>query len=453
MAAISRGHSARVTRAHVGRVAPGANTDASHGDGCRLDGRPLLVDADALDPHRRSGTHGTSSPAQVSSRARRTATASASAGTRAPSSTCSPEQGTCIDGGHAGGHSAAHGPRAHLALRVDGRRLGGRAHSVSSAHPPGTAAPTVLRCRPAIWSCRASPAATPGQLRSPQRGSTAGSDASSRSCRRRQGRVARRQMPSQWPTASSGRRGGGTAPAQRRARRLVPARKRRWWPLVAMVPARTCHAWTAAEPTAAPARPSGVPAPNPVAPMGRVADRRCPHVCGVRRSLPLLQHSALAHAVWRVDGTGVSGTLAPGDGGAPSTPRADGRRRRPRWPRQPREPCSCTECSSTSGGRHYPRRLQQRRPPRPERARARAGQSAHAATAAALGPHAHVRCRRRPAQRQRVHGSFVLPRVYSVPRTTYWRSGLAAAPPREPAQENQMKLFVVPTLRPHRRQD
>ena len=137
----------------------------------------------------------------------------------------------------------------------------------------------------------------------------------------------------------------------------------------------------------------------------------------------------------------------------PSTPRADGRRRRPRWPRQPREPCSCTECSSTSGGRHYPRRLQQRRPPRPERARARAGHSAHAATAAALGPHAHVMRRRRPVQRQRVHGSFVLPRVYSVPRTTYWRSGLAAAPTREPAQENQMKLFVVPTLRPHRRQD
>ena len=139
--------------------------------------------------------------------------------------------------------------------------------------------------------------------------------------------------------------------------------------------------------------------------------------------------------------------------GHPSTPRADGRRRRPRWPRQPPEPCSCTECSSTSGCRHQPRRLQRGRPPRPERARARAGHSAHAATAAALGPHAHVRCRRRPAQRQRVHGSFVLPRVYSVPRTTYWRSGLAAAPTREPAQENQMKLFVVPTLRPHRRQD
>ena len=165
-----------------------------------------------------------------------------------------------------------------------------------------------------------------GQLRSPQRGSTAGSDASSRSCRRRQGRVARRQMPSQWPTASSGRRGGGTAPAQRRARRLVPARKRRWWPLVAMAPARTCHAPTAAEPTAAPARSSGVPAPNPAAPMGRVAGRRCPHVCGVRRSPPLLQHSALAHAVWRVDGTGVSGTLAPGDGGTPPrrAPTADG---------------------------------------------------------------------------------------------------------------------------------
>ena len=121
-------------------------------------------------------------------------------------------------------------------------------------------------------------------------------------------------MPSQWPTASSGRRGEGPAPAQRRARRLVPARKRRRWPLVAMAPARTCHASTTAEATAAPARSSCVPAPNPAAPMGRVAGRRCPHVCAVRRSPPLLQHSALVHAVWRVDGTEVSGTLAPGDG-------------------------------------------------------------------------------------------------------------------------------------------
>lgn len=52
----------------------------------------------------------------------------------------------------------------------------------------------------------------------------------------------------------------------------------------------------------------------------------------------------------------------------------------------------------------------------------------------------------------RPNGS-ALPRAYSVPRATCRRSGLAAAPTREPAQENQMKLFVVPTLRPHRRQD
>ena len=43
-------------RAHVGRVAPGASTDASHGDGRRLDNRPQLVDAEAVDPHRHSGT-------------------------------------------------------------------------------------------------------------------------------------------------------------------------------------------------------------------------------------------------------------------------------------------------------------------------------------------------------------------------------------------------------------
>ena len=51
--------------------------------------------------------------------------------------------------------------------------------------------------------------------------------------------------------------------------------------------------------------------------------------------------------------------------------------------------------------RHYPRRLHRGWPPRPERARARAGHSAHAATAVALGPHAPVMRRRRPAQRQR----------------------------------------------------
>lgn len=254
-------------------------------------------------------------------------------------------------------------------------------------------------------------------------------------------------MPSQWPTASSGRRGEGPAPAQWRARRLVPARKRRRWPLVAMAPARTCHASTAAEATAAPARSSCVPAPNPAAPMGRVAGRRCPHVCAVRRSPPLLQHSALAHATWCVDGAGVSGTLAPGDGGTPPrhAPTADGGDPDGRASRSSLAPAP--NAAAPADDRHYPRRLHRGWPPRPERARARAGHSAHAATAVALGPHAPSR-----ADGGRPNGS-ALPRAYSVPRATCRRSGLAAAPTREPAQENQMKLFVVPTLRPHRRQD
>jgi hypothetical protein len=208
-------------------------------------------------------------------------------------------------------------------------------------------------------------------------------------------------MPSQWPTASSGRRGEGPAPAQRRARRLVPARKRRRWPLVAMAPARTCHASMTAEATAAPARSSCVPAPNPAAPMGRVAGRRCPHVCAVRRSPPLLQHSALAHATWCVDGAGVSGTLAPGDGGTPPrhAPTADGGDLDGRASRSSLAPAP--NAAAPADDRHYPRRLHRGWPPRPERARARAGHSAHAATAVALGPHAPVMRRRRPAQRQR----------------------------------------------------
>ena len=40
-------------RAHVGRVAPGASTDAAHGDGRRLDNRPQPVGAEEVD---RTGT-------------------------------------------------------------------------------------------------------------------------------------------------------------------------------------------------------------------------------------------------------------------------------------------------------------------------------------------------------------------------------------------------------------
>ena len=78
-----------------------------------------------------SGAPGTSSPTQASARARRMATAAASAGTRARSSRC-----TRIDGCDASGNSAHTAPRAHMALRVDSSCHDDNAHLVQAVHLP-----------------------------------------------------------------------------------------------------------------------------------------------------------------------------------------------------------------------------------------------------------------------------------------------------------------------------
>ena len=90
-----------------------------------------------------------------------------------------------------------------------------------------------------------------------------------------------------------------------------------------------------------------------------------------------------------------------GDGGTPPrhAPTADGGDLDGRASRSSLAPAP--NAAAPADDRHYPRRLHRGCPPRPERARARAGHSAHAATAVALGPHAPVMRRRRPAQRQR----------------------------------------------------
>ena len=167
-----------------------------------------------------SGATGTSSPNQASARARRMATAAASAGPRARSSGAPASMAATPVA-----IRRTRPPRAHMALRVDSRCHEDNAHSAQAVHPPlGTAAPVALRrrrrqharvgrrwqppqgepCSPA-WAPVAM-AVTPAALRRP---------------RRQHRRIARRRMSSQWPTASSGRRGGDPAPAQQRHWHLV----------------------------------------------------------------------------------------------------------------------------------------------------------------------------------------------------------------------------------------
>jgi hypothetical protein len=415
----------------------------------------------ARQPHaasgRRSGGpapaqrhHGTSSPAQVSSRARRTATASASAGTRAHSSTCSPEQGTCIDGGDAGGHSAAYGPRAHLALRVDGRRLGGRAHSVSSSAPTpaqrhrrsavadggdmGASGVAGSHPRGNCARLRGAPApqaVTPVAVRVPDANDASHGDrchlngrphrvdAAARDLHQRGG-----ALGASFPPGSDA--GGPSSPWRQHVRvtRRRPPRRRQRPPARAAYRLRTQRRqWVASQADDA----------HTCAPC---ADRR--HSYSTARSL-----------------TRRGASMGPESAGlwrrATAAPLHATRRR----------PTAATSMAAPAARALLLHRTQQHQ---------RMTDTTHGACIGgvhlgrnARGPERGTRRMQRPqwpwarmrpscADGGRPNGS-ALPRAYSVPRATCRRSGLAAAPTREPAQDNQMKLFVVPTLRPHRRQD